>query len=580
MTQRRKVLTGRSVASGIVIGTTRTVTSGAPAIAELSLPTGKLQAELTALDEAVRHTVAELRSLRDAAGKKIAGPLTKIFDAQLLIAGDVEFLNQVKERILADRKNASFVYQRMVTEAIAPLKDTSDTYLAQMANDIEAVARKVLSHLDGVAEDATVSFAANTIVVSDRFSPNEILSLRSRRAIGFIAGDGGRNSHMALIARSLMLPVVVLPEAFVEIADRTRVVVDGTSGEVILNPTDQECAEYNRKKKKLGPAMVGRIRKLSTVPPLTRDDHPIDIMANLELPGPVDAILSEKRIPVGLYRTEFLCLEQGGFPDEEAQYRIYNEIAETFAGASVTLRTFDLGGDKLPGDTLVMPEENPALGWRGIRPMLDLREVFKTQIRAMLRASAHGRLRILLPMIADKSELERARRMISQVMLGLRRQHEEYRKEIEIGIMIEVPSAALQVEHLLPHCDFVAIGTNDLTQYTMSADRNNALVADLYQYLHPAVLQLVKRVATACQRAGVPCHLCGEAAGDHAALPLFIGMGIDKFSMNPARIFDACRLVGKINREVAASLVPGVLASDSASDVQKRLAEFRKTLSL
>jgi phosphotransferase system enzyme I (PtsI) len=329
---------------------------------------------------------------------------------------------------------------------------------------------------------------------------------------------------------------------------------------------------------RLGPALIKRIKNLRPIPPVTKDGKEIAVGANLALPGPADDILADQRIPVGLYRTEFLYLSRMAFPDEETQYQYYRRIADKFAETSVVLRTFDLGYDKLSTNSIWAHEDNPALGWRGIRPMLDLTLVFKTQIRAILRASTHKNLRIMLPMISGLGEIEKARKLVSQAMFKLRKDGIPYDPDIQMGIMVEVPSAAMTAETLAPHVDFMSIGTNDLTQYTLAVDRMNNRVAHLYNTYHPAVLALVKMTVDACKKHRIPVSICGEAAGDQLGLPLFIGMDVDMLSMNPNRIFDFCRAVRKIDSRLVRHMVDSVLASSSADAAVRSLESFRNAM--
>jgi phosphotransferase system enzyme I (PtsI) len=515
-----------------------------------------------------------LTKLRDSAVRKMGDPAVKVFDAQLLIAGDYQFLSQVKTQIAAQRRNAGFVYNALVLESTQPLRRSPDPYLRQVSQDIEAVCSRVLSNLVGHHERPNVRFSPDTILVGKVFSPGEILSYRDRKVSGFLVGEGGKNSHSALIARSLMIPVVLARDIWTRVENGSKIIVDGTNGVVILYPTDDDWTEYQKRKRRQGPALITRIKKLAKIPPVTADGTPVNIAANLELPGPVEDILAARKIPIGLYRTEFMYLEGEQFPDEEMQFAYYHRIAEKFPDTCVVLRTFDLGSDKFREDGPVVKEDNPALGWRGIRLTLAEGNVFKTQVRAILRASTHGHFRILLPMISDLSEVERARKFISQVMLDLRRKDIPFDHEIKIGVMVEVPAAALMADQLARRVDFMSIGTNDLTQYTMSADRNNARVANLYSPLHPAVLQLVKTTVDACKRHNIPVAVCGEAAGDLLALPLFVGLGVDQLSMNPTRIVDLCRLVQKIDASLVRRLVDSVLASNSQVSVTRKLQSF------
>ena len=577
MYSRRKKLKGTAISGGIVLGHARVIMPGDTEIAEVAIPLSRIQYEIDSLDHAVENTVAELQQLKESAGKKMSGPVAKIFDAQLLIAGDQEFLNNVKKEIKTRRRNAGFVYSASVRNAVAPLLASTDYYMRQMSQDIEAVASRVISYLGGENRGG-LKFPPNTILVGKSFTPGEMLTFRQRKAIGFVTSEGGQNSHMALIARALLMPVTLASNAFLGISDDCRIIVDGTKGEVIINPTDEDWSEYHKLKKRQGPAVITRIKKLTTIPPTTADGVKIDVAANLALPGPADDILAEHKFPVGLYRTEFIYLANYRFPDENSQYEYYKGIAEKYTKSSVAMRTFDLGYDKLATNNIWPNEDNPALGWRGIRVMLDMAHVFKTQIRAILRASTQKNLKIMLPMVSDLSELEKARRLISQVKFDLRKEGIPFDENIQIGIMIEVPSAAMTADTLVRKVDFISIGTNDLTQYTLAVDRMNNRVASLYSAFHPSVLKLVHMTVQACKRHNKPVSICGEVAGDLLALPLFIGMGVDTLSMNPARIFDICRLIKKIDSTMAMHLLSSIMASSSRQQVLSKLQHYKAQL--
>ncbi|MFQ5500637.1 MAG: putative PEP-binding protein, partial [Candidatus Zixiibacteriota bacterium] len=384
MSNRRKLFVGTSISSGIVLGHARVVMPGDFEVAEVAVPASRLAGEAESLERAIEQTIEELKSLRESATRKMAGPVAKIFDAQLLIAGDYEFLKGVKRSIIQQKRNAAFVYNRSVQETTTPLKNSPDEYLQQMADDIEGVAKRVLSHLSGYGK-CDLKLPTGTIIVGRSFSPGEILGYRERKAIGFVVAEGGRNSHSALIARALLLPMIVAKKAVTEIVPHSRVVVDGVAGEVIVNPSDDDWHNYQRSRKRLGSASITRIKKLTAIPPLTADGQAIQVGANLTLPGPADDLLASQAFPVGLYRTEFMYLQHDGFPDEEEQYQVYCQIAERFERSSVVIRTFDLGYDKFSRSEDWPEEDNPALGWRGLRAMLDMTPRFKTQVRAILR---------------------------------------------------------------------------------------------------------------------------------------------------------------------------------------------------
>ena len=578
MSFRRRVIKGESLSLGIVLGQTRVIYPGEKKVREIAIAPSQINAEIAALESAIARTVDELTKLRETAGKKIGGPVAKIFDAQLLIASDFDFLRQVREEIKRLGRNAGFVYNSLVSETTVQLKRSPDEYMRQMAIDIESVASKVISHLGGHQRKQAVNFPLNTILLGKYFTAAEVMKYRTLKAVGFLVTEGQRNSHMALIARSLMMPVVVADFAWTEIPARSKIILDGTEGVAIINPREDEWTEYTRLRKRQGPALITRIKRLPEIPPLTRDGVPVHVAANLELPGPAEDILAERKIPVGLYRTEFMYLQANKFPSEEDQYDFYLRIANHFGETPVVLRTFDLGSDKVQDGGLVLKEENPALGWRGIRSMLDLEDVFKEQLRAMLRASAAGNVKIMLPMVSDESEVERAKRYLSQVKYDLKKARVPFDEKIQLGIMVEVPSAALMAEELARKVDFMSIGTNDLTQYTLAVDRNNATVSTLYSAYHPSVLKLVKGTVDACRKKGIPVSICGEIAGDPLALPLFVGMGVNVLSMNPMKIVDLCRQVKKIDSGMVKHLVGSVMASNSPLAVIRKLQSYRAAL--
>lgn len=579
MSFRRRVIKGESLSSGIVLGQTRVMYPGEKKVREVAIAPSRISAEISALESAVARTVEELTRLRETAGKKIGGPVAKIFDAQLLIASDYDFLRQVREEIKRQGRNAGFVYHALVSQTTVQLKRSADEYMRQMAIDIESVASKVLSHLGGGHNRRqAINFPLNTILIGRFFTAAEVMKYRTMKAVGFLVTEGQRNSHMALIARSLMMPVVVADFAWTEIPARSQIILDGTDGVAIVHPREDEWTEYSRLRKRQGPALITRIKRLPEIPPLTRDGKPMPVAANLELPGPIEDILAERKIPVGLYRTEFMYLQANKFPTEEDQYAFYLRIAKHFGDTPVVLRTFDLGSDKVQDGGLTLREENPALGWRGIRSSLDMEDIFKEQLRAMLRASAAGNVKIMLPMVSDESEVERAKRFLSQVKYDLKKARIPFDEKIQLGIMVEVPSAALMAEELARKVDFMSIGTNDLTQYTLSVDRNNATVSTLYTAYHPSVLKLVKRTVDACHKQGIPISICGEIAGDPLALPLFIGMGVNLLSMNPMKIVDLCRQVKKIDSGMVKHLVGSVMASNSPLAVIRKLQSYRAAL--
>lgn len=560
------------------MGHSRVVWPGDIRISELSVPASGVNRQVKALETAVAATIDELEELRQSASKKMGGPVAKIFDAQLLIADDKDFLSKVKDDIKLRKRNAAFIYNDHINKTTAPLKSSTDPYIRQMAQDIQAVSDRVVEHLSG-NNKRKLQIARDTILVGKSFTPGEVLIFRQQKVTGFIVKEGGPNSHMALIARALYLPVVVIDDLMpTQFRAGMEIILDAIDGRVIINPNKEEISDFQQKKKRLGPALITRIKKLKQLPPETKDGVKVPVAGNLTLSGPAEEILAEMNIPVGLYRSEFMYLATNRFPDEEEQYEHYEAVASRFAKTTVVIRTFDLGYDKLSTDTFWPAEDNPALGWRGIRPMLEMTQIFKSQIRAILRASTRKNLKILLPMVSDLSEIEKSRKLISQIKFELNKKKIPFDENIPMGIMIEVPSAVLMADTLFPKADFVSIGTNDLTQYVMASDRKNTKVAELYNSFHPAVMKMIFNTVESAKKHGKEVSVCGEMAGDLLALPFFIGIKTDSLSMSPARIVDLCRMVNKIDSNLLPPLVRSVMSSQTAEAVTKRLESFKNAL--
>ena len=571
---------GIPASSGVAVGEARVVFEWDTLIRQRQIDESEVPGEIARVEQAVEKTIAELTRIRDSAGKALGGPAAKIFDAQLMIAGDFEFIRAVKDDIRTRRINAEAAYSQRVDQSTASLRRSKEPYMRQMLVDIEAVSKKVLAHMAGGDETEDYPLPPNTIVVAKKLTPAETLRLHERGVAAVVTAEGSAHSHMALIARSLYLPAVVGVE---RIQNKVRtgmsIIVDGGKGKVIIEPDEATLESY---RKQMGSDGLSSIKKLSTLkrfPPRTRDGVEIRLAANIELPGPRDKALAERGVGVGLYRTEFIYLQSNHFPEEEEQFEYYDSIAAQYAPHTVVMRTFDLGSDKYVEELQPMVESNPALGWRGIRTSLGLPGIFKTQLRALLRASHRGNVRILLPMLSDISELLRAERAIKRVMVELRREEIPLDQHVQVGVMIEVPSAALTADCFAERAAFFAVGTNDLLQYTVAVDRDNNRVADLYRMLHPAALKLVKMTIDAGKKYGRDVSICGEMAGDAIALPLLIGMGVRSLSMDPAKLHRAARQIEALDLPEAEALARDVLSVRTLKDTERLAQEFHSALS-
>jgi len=562
------------VSRGIGIGKVQVVRDPAFQIVRRSVPSSRLKDEVGRLRTASKKTIEELEATRNKAVQAIGEPAANIFDAQIMIASDEQFLQTVIDLIEQDRINAEYAYQETLADTIDRLERSSDLYLRQMTHDIRAVSQRILSLMLGVGDRESNGFDRPTVLAGRIFSPGQVMAYARRNVVGYLTEEGGPTSHMGLVIRSLGIPAVTGDFGIGDtLITGTPVIVDGINGEVIINPDDETLHSYRRlrQQKQLQPLTV--LRRVSSIKPVTRDGRQIQLAANLEIPGAFEDHLVRLGVGVGLYRTEFLYFAKQSFPDEEEQYRVYSRIVEKFAPLPVTLRTFDLGGDKYAEHLGNIREGNPALGWRGIRVALDAEKLYKSQLRAMLRASAPGNMKILLPMVSDSSEIIATLELIEKIKRELRRSRIPFDDQIRVGIMIEVPSAALCAEYMSELVDFVSIGTNDLIQYTMAADRSNHWVTKYYNGAHPAVLKLIQMTIKAAHDNGVPVTVCGEMAGQKEIVPLFIGLGVDELSMNPTLLPGVSKWISRINSVDARRFASRVMRLTTAEKVERAVEE-------
>jgi len=577
--RKRIKLRGLAAAPGLILGEARVIYSWSQTIEERIIAADQVDGELQRLDDAVEESLAELNQLKNSATRKIGGPVAKIFDSQFMIANDREFLKDVKAEIKAQHKSAEYIYSLMVEKAVAPLRASSDTYMRQMVNDIQAVSNRIIRRLTGKSTRHIGPAPQESIFVGNNFSPAEVMSLYERKVKAIVTSTGGINSHMALIARSLLIPTVIgVPQAHLRIMSGDRMIVDGHKGEVIVNPSQAEWNELRKKKAKVTARQILKLDKLPQFPPKTADNIAVDVAANYDVPGPIDRVLADHQVGIGLYRTEFIYLRNGHFPTEDEQYKIYESVAKIHHPRPVVIRTFDLGSDKYYPSDNNMKENNPALGWRGIRASFDMPKVFSDQVRAILRASALGNVKMLLPMIADISELRRAGRIIKRAMAEFRKTGVPYDRGIEVGIMIEVPSAAVAADILAEKVSFFSIGSNDLTQYTLAADRDNQRLAKIFNPLHPAVLRLLWMTIEAAQKNNIPVTVCGEMSGDILSIPLLIGMGVNQLSMNPSKLYEACRLIPKIKYSDAVQIAKEASRLKTLKEIESLLLNYNMSV--
>jgi phosphotransferase system enzyme I (PtsI) len=574
-TMRKNIkLKGVPISRGVAIGEAQVVRDPAYQILRRSIPAGQIRREISRFEIASQKIIDELQATRDKAAKAIGDSGANIFDAQIMIASDRQFIETVIQRISGERINAEFAYQETLADTIDRLESSNDPYLRQMTHDIRAVSERVLSMMLGVGDGDQNGFNKPTILAGRIFSPGQVMAYAKRNVVGFLTEEGGPASHMGLIVRSLGIPALMGDFGIgTTLVTGMTVIIDGLHGEAIINPDAETRRNYRRIRAQKQSQPLNILRRVRTFEPVCRDGRRINLAANLEIPGPFDEHLIRLGIGVGLYRTEFLYFAKQAFPDEEEQFQMYSRIAEKFNPLPVTLRTFDLGGDKYVTLQGKMHEDNPALGLRGIRVALDVPQIYRSQLRAMLRASTQGNVRILLPMISDASEIIATLDIIERIKRELRRSRISFDEKIRIGAMIEVPSSALSADYLAELVDFLSIGTNDLIQYTMAADRGNHRVNKYYNSAHPAVLRLIQMTVLAAHDNGIPVTVCGEMAGNKDMTPFFIGLGVDELSMNPTLLPDVMEWITRINSVDARRFVSRIMRLTTSDKISRALKE-------
>ncbi|MGB2988646.1 MAG: phosphoenolpyruvate--protein phosphotransferase, partial [Candidatus Zixiibacteriota bacterium] len=497
----------------------------------------------------------------------------KIFDAQIMIIGDDWINDAVIERIKKDRNNAEFVYRKVIDRSIKTLSSSKDEYLKERIMDINAVANRLIYNLLGIKRLTLESLKSPVILVARSLSPGDVVHMKKESILAFATDMGGGTSHVALLAKSMEIPAVVgLKNFFDQAQDKQSIVLDGMKGEVIICPDERILKEYEKRRKHIL-QKTEELSQLKLLPAETQDGKKIELSANIELPSDTDSALEYGAEGVGLFRTEYLYIARSDFPTEEEQHKAYREVAEKVYPKSVILRTFDLGGDKFDEHARGVYEANPFLGWRAIRACLDLPEMFKVQLRAMLRASDKKNIKIMFPMISEVGELQKAKAILNEAKDELRVKEVPFDQNVPVGIMVEIPSAALVGDALAKNCDFFSIGTNDLTQYTLAVDRGNERIAYLYQGFHPAVLKLIKQSIDAAHRNGIWVGLCGEMAANPLATMLLVGMGVDELSTSAMAIPEIKKTIRSMKLEEAKIHAQEVLRLSSVDEIEKFLSE-------
>lgn len=527
--------------------------------------------EMKRFNAAVSESKSELQAIREHAMKALGADKAAIFDAHLLVLEDPELLMPVQDKIRDDQVNAEYALKEVADMFVTMFEQMDNEYMRERAADIRDVTKRILAHLLKVEIPNPSMISEEVIVIAEDLTPSDTAQLNRQYVKGFATNVGGRTSHSAIMARSLEIPAVVgTKTAIQDIQNGDLVIVDGNSGDVYVNPTPEIVDEYKQKQEQFE-RQKAEWAKLVNEKSVSKDGHTVELVANIGTPNDLDGVIRNGGEGVGLYRTEFLYMGRDELPSEEVQFEAYKAVLEGLKGKPVVVRTLDIGGDKkLP--YLPLPEEmNPFLGFRAIRLCLDRQDIFRTQLRALLRASAYGNLKIMFPMISNLDEFRKAKAILLEEKEKLIQEGVQVADHIEVGIMVEIPSTAVMADLFAKEVDFFSVGTNDLIQYTMAADRMNEHISYLYQPYNPAILRLVKRVIDAAHKEGKWAGMCGEMAGDEIAIPILLGLGLDEFSMSASSILRARFQIRNLNKADMEKLAEDVLNFTTNEEVKEHV---------
>ena len=566
---------GVGVSPGMACGKIHVVRDDLDDVARYRIAPSQVPDEIGRFETALIQTRMQILEMQQRIAESIGAKDAAIFDAHLLVVEDRTLIDEVLRKLETDLCNVEWVFQEVATRYAETLNKIDDPYLRERALDIQDVTKRVIRNLQGKAPKTFLALTEQHILVAHNLTPSDTASINRANVLGVATDLGSRTSHAAILARSLNIPAVVgLHDITTKLETGQHVLVDGSDGLLIVDPAPETIAHYAEIESRRA-KVTARLKELRTTKSTTRDGRHIVLSANIELPEDVEAVAANGAEGIGLYRTEFLYLNRPTLPTEHEQFETYRKVAERVRPDPLIIRTFDLGGDKLaPGTVDITDELNPFLGWRAIRLCLENIDLFKTQLRAVLRASAVGNIKIMFPMISGLEELRRAKAVLADCRDELRRSGVPMAEKIDVGAMIEIPSAAICANVLASEVDFFSIGTNDLIQYALAVDRVNEKLAHLYEPTHPAILRLLKMIADAAHANNIWVGVCGEMAGDVALVPLLLGLGMDELSAGATLVPRVKRAVQSLTIPECRELVAETLKLDTASEILARCLEL------
>ncbi len=573
-------LKGIAVSGGVGIGKAFVMRKDEIAVPKRKISHDEISREIYRLEEALIETRREISSLQKKISAEIGFDHGRIFEAHYLVLEDRVLIEDVITQIKNKRFNVEYAFSQSIEKYVSTLLKLNDEYLRERVIDIEDIARRVLRKMLKETTFSLSDLKEKVIIVSHDLAPSQTASLPKDKILGIITDIGGKTSHTAIIARSLRIPAVVGVEVATEnITSGSRLIVDGSAGQVIVEPTEKTLREY-QKRSQLYTKEVKAIHISKTLKACTKDGRSVMVSANIELPEELSLVKQFGAEGIGLYRTEFIFLGRRDLPTEEEQYAAYAEVAKSLSPLPVVFRTIDIGGDKFLSQPQVPQEMSPFLGWRAIRFCLARPEIFKTQLRAILRASVEKNVKVMFPMISGVGELRQAKEILEVCKQELKNEGSLFDENISVGTMIEVPSAALTADMLAKESDFFSIGTNDLIQYALAVDRANEKVAYLYEPGHPAVLRLIQHIIDVAHKNNTWVGMCGEMSGEPIFAFLLLGMGLDQFSMTPPQVPKIKELINNIEYAAVKKIIKKTLNLPTSKEVEKYLQKsLKKVLS-
>jgi len=572
-----KVYRGIAVSTGVCRGRVLVLHHTRHVIARRELAADQVNPETSRFEQSLVHTRQQITEVQRRVAETMSSAEADIFDAHLLMLEDPVLIEEVIKTIREQKVNAEFAFHTAAEKYVAVLEAVEDEYLRERAADLRDLANRILANLLDVKDQSDLRHLSEPCILVGRdLSPSTTAQLDKKFVLGFATDIGGRTSHTAILARSLDIPAVVgLKNLSEELETGDYALLDGYNGTVIVNPTDQTLFEYGQLAK-IKASLEEKLVEVQHQPAITLDGRQIHLSANIEDQNDIEAVRTHGAEGVGLFRTEFLFINRDRLPTEEEQFQVYRQVAEALTPAPVIIRTLDLGGDKFASHLQIAQEMNPFLGWRAIRFCLAQPELFRAQLRAILRASATGNIKMMYPMISGLDELNQANTLVEKCKAELRAENIPFAENLEIGAMIEIPSAALIAETLAKRVKFFSIGSNDLIQYTLAADRTNEKVSHLYEPTHPAILRLIKMTVDAAHANGIWVGVCGEIAGEPVLAPLLIGLGVDELSAAPAVLDEVKYIIRRIRLNEAQALAQTALQLESPAEIYARCVEFAR----